>query len=237
MRLMKWKFVASLVGAIVMTGSLAKADTITGTLDTVNPGETITVSGNGEWAGQIVWDEQGGGTFSTYCTQLHTLVYQGSTISYDIVPLATVPDLSTTGSATSASLTEAAMIENVVGSAPAATNDQAAAVQLSIWKIIYDYSSSNATWASSSQGNITWDATSSWGSDAVTDLGYATAPINPVTMVGLEASVQDQTWVQPLIGGGPLGGSSAVPEPSVVLSVLSLAGLVGFGKARKLLNR
>jgi len=112
---------------------------------------------------------------------------------------------------------------------------------VAIWKIIYDYSSTNSNWASSTTGTVKWDATSTWGSEAVTDLGYALSPTSPVGVVGLESNVQNQAWQQPMIGGGPISmggiGGPIVPEPTVLLSVLSLAGLVGVNKARKLLSK
>lgn len=248
MKFMNWKSFASLVGAIAMTSALAKADTITGELMTVDPGETVPIYNNGSlvnaWAGQIVWDVPGTSTyaFSSYCTQLYTDVYQYSTVTYNIVPLNTVPDLTpTAGTPTSASTAEAELIQDMVGLAPTTTNDQAAGLQVAIWKVIYDYS--NGTWTDPANGVVTWDATTAWGADAAADLALALNPTNPANVVGLQADVQDQGLnLPPVIGGGPMptdsgSGSSAVPEPGVVLSILSLASLVGVGKARKLLNR
>jgi len=241
---MRWKiFVLAAISTMTAINGLLKADTFTGTFDAISPGEIVTVSGTSQWAGQTLWDDQGGGTSYTYCAQFYGSIRQGSTFSFDMVPLQDTPELSTSGLSSDV-IAKTIMIECAMGSGPSNPDaDQAAAMQVAIWKILDDYSAANPDWADPSTGSITWDTGSTWASDALAYLGYAVDPIGAVPVEGLleTAGGQSQSGLAVDFMQGPdpqpMNFPGAAPAPSVFWSLACLLGMCGLAtriRARKL---
>jgi len=240
-------------------------DVITGTLDgsalgtSQAPGDFyITVvnrSGDSSiyYAGAIYWSGAsdtdgylGGGpyptSFVTFCTQLYTDVYIGTTDSYQVVPLATVPDVTKTPPDPLLSSQEATLIADVVTEAQGAlqssnsatADDAATGVQVAIWKIIYDYNGSPSSLADNA-GTINWNGTSTnWGKDAVAYLTDAAAVTDPDLVLGLESTTgqQDQSILAALPSSPDMVGAPAASLPTTAgTSLLLLAGLGVVGYA------
>lgn len=224
-------FALVIIGATVTINCLVEADTFTGTLNGVDVGENVVISGTNQWAGEIGWDNQDGGTSDTYCTPFYPSIGQGATYTFDVIPIETMPALTTSGVYADA-ITKACMIEFAVGSAQTTLDaDQAAGMQVAIWKIVADYSSGNSDWADPSGGSITWDTSTTWGRDANLYLGYAVDPIGAVPVDGLQEiqGPESSLAYDFLQGPNPQPGKfhSVVPAPAVFWSLPCLLGMYG----------
>jgi hypothetical protein len=230
---MKRTTLASLVAvAGLAMPMLAHADTISATLETLNPYAFPTVSLDGQnytggvgligWQGSSSNEAPFNGAFNTYCIDLIQDIGFGGTYSFTLTPLADAPKSSAFPGGTPTNgmgLAKADEIEELIGSHYNSTlantqagADAATAVQLAIWNIIYDTDNSVST------GSGTFYVVSGIDSTAISEANsWLTEAANPANQ-GLDATnivalvaangAQDQLAVTPVpVPSAAIGGS------------------------------
>jgi len=210
----------------------AKADTITATLETVDPfvGGDLILQGYGDidgGIGAIVWQGQStnpspfNGTFDTYCIDLIEDIYLGQSYTFDTGIVADSPKSTAfpDGNPDGMGAAKADELAELFGqqyalTLPAGNGVDREAFQLAIWNIIYD------TDTSVSPGDGTFYATGDVSSTAISIAnGFLADAANPgdealyhaddlITLIG-ENGAQDQITVDPDITIG-----TGVPTPS-----------------------
>jgi hypothetical protein len=153
----------SILGCIFLLASPCRADFVQARLDNVTSASTVMINlGDGSpanisyaYAGYVNWSQQGspknpalGSTFSTFCIELTQDVYFGSTYNFTVKALEDAPNPGSAGSGGSGGMGVAkadalrelwAGFYNSIGT----NSKNAAAFQLAIWKIEYDWGSAN----------------------------------------------------------------------------------------------
>lgn len=238
------------VGSVSLAG-VARADTVTATLDGVSPARIVGLSYNDQWlgyafAGALNWhgeatNGQGlDGRFTTFCIDLTQDVYLGGTYTFDVAdpnlapnPLPPTAPVGATGmGATNRQRLESlyALEYERIGT----NDDRGAAFQLAIWEMLFDTGTSHDV--STGQFAVSGASTDviNLANQFVTD---ATAP-GALTfgnqLVALtNATAQDQLFVGPPLApehGPPL---AAVPTPAAAIGALPLLGGLALFKRRR----
>ena len=212
---------ACCVGMVAMIAGSAAADTVTATFNTVDPGSngSFSIDGGANWgstgpAGLFNWTRTGGtyaglqGNFYAFCTELTEHVGYGGSYTYDVTSLENVPtSLGGMGSA------KADLVRELFGRFynPAFTGaldvDHAAAMQMSIWEIVYE----NGPTLDVTTGNA------QFVNDDVTAMGLANIMLASLDGTGPKsnevfalASVGTQDMIVPAPGTLVLAGAGAV---------------------------
>jgi hypothetical protein len=238
------------LGAIFGTGRAAHAETVTATLQTVDPYVfgTVHLDGAGDIGGgigTIVWqgdasnDSPFNGQFTTYCIDLLEDINFGNTYTYTVGNLQTSPKPSAfpggniLGGMGVLKFNEIAELfaQHYAATLPGGNADQREAFQLAIWNMVYDTDTSVSTGdgAFYATGNIDGNAitiANGWLVDAASlsnQLTYHATDL--ISLVG-GPGVQDQVAIDPNITistGTPLPNSAL--GGSLLLAGLSLAGV------------
>lgn len=247
MRKMTCKSLALVVAAAGLAmPMLAHADTITATLETLNPDTfpTMYLAGEGNisggagligWQGVSTNDAPFNGTFNTFCIDLIQDINFGSSYTYTLTPLQNAPNSGAFPSGTPTTgmgIAKADEIEELIGShyAQTLTSGQAgadadSAMQLAIWNIIYDTDTSVSTGSGSFYAVSGFDTTAineanSWLVEAANPANQDLDNPNVIALVG-ENGAQDQLAV------------TAVPDPSTTAGCTVLLGGYALMRSRK----
>lgn len=240
---------AAAVGGLALTG-LARADSVTVTLDNVSPSRIVGITYNNQslgsaYAGALNWHGQAAnghdlnGSFSTYCIDLTQDVYLGSTYTYGVVDPSLAPNpLPPTESPGSTGLgaTSLQRIENLyalqydgIGS----DNDRGAAFQIAIWEMLFDTGATHDVTAgqfavTGASANVVTLA-NQFVSDALTPDALS---FHYELLALTSPTAQDQLFVGAAIpqGGPPL---TPVPTPAAALGAMPLLGALAFFKCRQ----
>ena len=139
------------VGMALLAGS-ASADTVTATFNSVNPGSNgnFSLDGGANWgstgpAGHFNWTRTGGtyaglqGDFMSFCCELTEHIGYGGSYTYDVVALENGTDsIGGMGSARADEIRELFGRYYNPSFGQVLDADHAAAMQMSIWEIVYE---------------------------------------------------------------------------------------------------
>lgn len=238
------------VGSVSVAG-VARAESVTATLDGVSPARIVGLSYNDQWlgnayAGALNWhgeatNGQGfDGRFTTFCIDLTQDVYLGSTYTYDVVNTNLAPNpLPPTApvGATGMGATNQQRLENLyaleydrIGS----DDDRGAAFQIAIWEMLFDTGATHDV----STGQF---AVSGASTDVINLANqFVTESTGPLALTFgnqlfalTNATAQDQLYVGPPQSpehGPPL---TAVPTPAAAFGALPLLGGLALLKQRR----
>lgn len=242
--------VLAAVGGLSLAG-VARADSVSATLNNVSPSRIVGISYNGSslgsaYAGALNWTGQASngydlnGSFSTFCIDLTQDVYLGHSYTYDVVDMSVAPNplpptepVGSTGLGT----TNRQNLENLyalqydnIGS----DNDRGAAFQIAIWEILFDTGSSHDV----STGQFAISGASSnvinLANQFVTDaLAPGALTFHHQLLALTSPTVQDQLFLGESTPTQP-GPPQAVPTPAAALGALPLLGaLAAFRHKRR----
>ena len=195
-------------------------------------------------AGQLNWSWQSGpdkpgfvqsnNSFGAFCVELNQEVSIGSSYTYKSVPLSQVPQPGNNqgnGGTSGMGSTRAKLIQEVVDNNwnPVLDNNHAAALQLAIWKIVYEAAGANgglADYKVDANDTGIFKVASGTSSDVVSDADAMLANLNPnysgkvYQIDGLTSpTAQDQLVIS------NVGNVVSVPAPAAFI----LFGLGSFG--------
>lgn len=216
----------------------------------INDGTSASSFTTYNYAGFLNWSQSPAGNnafvpqnFSTFCIEISQNVGIGGTYTYLVADLANAPNTNNNPSAQMGAAAAQAIgvlwaqyyptLDN--NNNPQASLVQAAAFQLAIWRIEYDWndglSKTDFTNLSLSTANFQANGNSSVTTAASSMLGFvydndATAPVATGLIALTNASYQDQITLDP-----PL---AATPEPSsLCLGIIGSLVLTTFGYGRR----
>lgn len=211
-----------------LAGASAYADTVNVRFTGTGRGQSVRIDFPGGsmnvFAGQLNHELTNGvgpqgvaleGNWATFCTDI-TQHVTNSPLTYDIVDLSLVPNVSPMGNAKADALRDVYAYANGAQAAGNASNEYAAAFQLAVWEIVTDYDA-NAGNASLSIAGGGFRATQTNGSALSSNIqNYLASFFGSVgspggaTLLGLRSSTaQDQiipTSYVPAPGSAVLGG-------------------------------
>lgn len=229
------------LAALLLIAAPAAADTVQMRFDHVGAGRNVKVSIGGNsfncFAGQLVHNFSGGnggaagltGNMTTFCSDL-TQEVTGSGATYTLTGIQNLPQ--TMGFAAMGSAKKQAiydMYSAAAGAQLAGNADMAAAFQLAIWEVIYDYDGSHTSSLSLGNGQLKVKSTSGTTLSSGI-LGYASYLFNAIgrnaAQTGLmgfsNGTYQDQI----------LQTVQVVPLPMAGVAGLLGLGLVAYMKRR-----
>ncbi len=151
--------VQSIVAAatVSLVSAVAGAETMTMTFNNVGPSRTIQLSYNAgrsfnqagsgyvnDLAGRMNWTLAGGGSVTTFCTQLSEYINYGQTVTYTVTSVENVPDAPPAPmGALRASLIRGLYARNWSTVQNTSNADLCAAFQLAVWEITHENITAN----------------------------------------------------------------------------------------------
>jgi hypothetical protein len=237
-------------GSVSLAG-VARAGTVTATLDGVSPAQVVGLSYNNQWlgyayAGALNWHGQVSngqgldGKFTTFCIDLTQDVYVGSTYTYDVADPNLAPNPlppTAPAGATGMGSTNLQRLENLyaleydnIGT----DNDRGAAFQLAIWEMLFDTNAthdvSTGQFAVSGASADVVNLANQFVADATTSDALA---FHSQLMALTNATAQDQLFIGPPVETAPGPRLAAVPTPAAAVGALPLLGGLALFKQRR----
>lgn len=224
--------------ALAFATGAATADTVRLDFEGTGSGRNVrvTIGGDtfGTFAGQLIHSFSNGngvaaglsGNRITFCSDLSQYVASGGA-TYNVTSIQNLPGSGPMGASKMQAIYD--MYAAAAGSQMGANDDMAAAFQLAVWEVIYDYDPSNTSSLNLSSGNL--KARNSLGlSLSSTILNHAAGLFSAIgsnaAQTGLlgftNSSFQDQILQVQL-----------VPIPMAVIAGLAGLGMVGYVRRRR----